>query len=642
MVVIRMITFSLLFALLATSHQARAHDGEHEGRKTESSRLSEGRAVVGMRVVDVFGQAHRLGTARSAVPVALVFLSDSCPVSRRYLPELNTFKELSASNGVSFYGVLADRYITAKAAREFVQAHGFSFPVVWDPSGELVRRLAPTVTPEAFVLSSAGELIYRGRIDNRFASIGVLRGKTTAHDLRDAVIRAGAGAPIEPRVTAPIGCFVESGTQALPETVTYRRDIAPLIAANCAECHREGSVAPFALETFDQVRRRARMISHVTAARIMPPWPAAPGIGQYRDERSLSQDQIDLLSAWLDGGTPLGEPDDAIPPPVWPARDWLMGEPDVVIEMEEAFPIPAGGPDIYRYFVIPVDIPDGHHLVGLEFRPGDPQAVHHSLVYIDYTGRARAEDAKDNDYGFSVFGKGGFMSASNPDRAIYLGGWAPGIDPINLPPGHGMPIDGRPGDAVFEVHYRPTGLATEDRSRIGLYLSKGPIENRVAGTVAGTLDVNIAPEDADYWRQVYMNVPADMRLIAVSPHMHYIGKEVVAVATLPDGTELPLLHIPNWDFRWQNVYIFREPVEIPAGSRIDAWFKFDNSSDNPSNPHAPPGWVRWGWSSDEEMCELWMRFTAKDDASIAAIRSAGNRSWGRLAEPSRPPPAFAQ
>ena len=111
-----------------------------------------------------------------------------------------------------------------------------------------------------------------------------------------------------------------------------------------------------------------------------------------------------------------------------------------------------------------------------------------------------------------------------------------------------------------------------------------------------------------------------------------------AVATLPDGSQRPLIYIPDWNFRWQNVYMYREPLALPAGSRIDAWFKFDNSSDNPANPHVPPGRVRWGWSSDEEMCELWMRFVADDPQSRHLVRRAGNLSWRRPAPVSSPPP----
>ncbi len=595
--------------------------------------------LFGLRIVDVGGQIHRLGVEDGVRPFVLVFIDRDCPVSRRYAPELNELHDRAKAAGLAFYGVVSDSLMTAEEARAFVHDHGFAFPVLWDPTADLAMRAAPTVTPEAFVVSPENEVLYRGRIDDRFASLTVLRGTVTSRDLIDVMETIGAGEAVAPRRTAAVGCFFEAwDDRGLPEAVTYTRHIAPVVAANCAECHRQGSVAPFPLETFEQVKRRARMIAYVTAEGIMPPWPAEQGYGRFRDERHLSPRQIALLSAWAQQGAPHGEAEHALPPPVWPAPDWLLGEPDLVIEMEQDFHVPAGGDDIYRYFVIPVDITANQHIVGLEFRPGDPQAVHHSLVYIDYTGRARQADEDDEGYGFSVFGTGGFMDSFDRHQAVYIGGWAPGLDPIDLPPGYGVPLRGRKGDAVFEIHYRPTGKPTKDRSRIGLYFAKEPVTQVVAGTVAGTLDVDIAPEDADYWRQVYMEVPADIRLIGVSPHMHYIGKEVKAVATLPDGSEIPLLHIPDWNFRWQNVYMYRQPLALPEGSRIDAWFKFDNSSDNPANPHVPPGRVRWGWSSDEEMCELWMRFVADDPLSRDLVRHAGNRSWRRAASLTAPPP----
>ena len=599
--------------------------------------------VFGTRIVDVEGQIHRLGVGDAldgeVAPFVLVFLDRDCPVSIRYAGDLNGFHEAARAAGVRFYGVVSDSLMSAQEARGYVRESGFAFPVLWDPTGDLAMRVGPELTPEAFVISEDDRVLYRGRIDNRFASLTVMRREITSKDLLQVLEKIGQGEPVTPRRTAAIGCFFEAwDDRALPESVTYSHHIAPLVNANCAECHRAGSVAPFALESYEQVKRRARMISYVTAEGIMPPWPAEAGFGQFRDERHLSDRQIALLSAWAEQGAPRGAEAQAVPPPQWPSPDWLMGPPDLVIEMTEAFEVPAGGEDIYRYFVIPVEILQDHHIVGLEFRPGDPRAVHHSLVYLDYSGRARARDAEDEAYGFSVFGKGGFMDSAAPGTSIYLGGWAPGIDPIKLPPGHGVPLPGRSGDAVFEIHYRPTGAPTRDRSRIGLYFAKQPVTHLVASTVAGTLDVDIAPEDADYWRQVYMTVPADIRLLGVSPHMHYIGKEVRAIATLPDGAKVPLINIPDWNFRWQNVYMYREPLALPAGTRIDAWFRFDNSSDNPANPHVPPGRVKWGWSSDEEMCELWMRFVADDPDDRAQVRRAGNSSWYRGASLSAPPP----
>ena len=590
--------------------------------------------VFGTRVVDVFGELHRLGASRGVSPFVLIFVDPQCPISARYAPELNDIAELATSAGIPFYAVLSSPFLNASQARDYVSEVGFSFPVVWDPSGDLALRLMPNVTPEVFVISPDDFVIYRGRIDDRFPSLGVLRNQITSHDLIDTVTTLAQGKKVKARHEPSVGCFFEPWSEDLPDEVTYTRDIAAIVNANCVECHHEAGVAPFSLESYQQVRHRARMAAHVTSHGLMPPWRAEKGFGEFRDERRISKRQIALISAWAAAGAPRGENEESIPAPAWPAPDWQLGEPDLVVEMQQDFLIPATGEDIYRYFVIPMELVGDRVIIATEFRPGNPKVVHHSLAYVDYTGRARQADSENEGYGLPVFGSRGVL-----DSAHYVYGWTPGLDPLNLPPDHGVPLrgDGR-GDVVFEIHYRPNGIATTDRSRMGFYFADGPVTHTTTGFVAGTVDVNIPPDEKNYWRQVYTEVPSDIRLIAVSPHMHYLGKEVRAIATLPDGTQIPLLYIPDWDFRWQNIYIYRQPLELPAGSRIDAWFKFDNSSSNPYNPHTPPVRTRWGWSSDEEMCELWMRFVSDDDAGRARVLRASDRSWSRHGNVEQPPP----
>ena len=595
--------------------------------------------VFGLRIVDVHGRVHRLGVAQGVAPYVVVFIDQHCPISARYAPEMNALSELASAAGLQFYAVLSSPLMNAAGARAYASATGFEFPVLWDPTGDLALRLKPVVTPEAFVISPEGSVLYRGRIDDRFPKLGVLRNEISSHELKDAMAAVGRGDEITRQYVPSVGCFFESWSAAsLPDDVTYTRDIAPIVNANCVECHRESGVGPFSFESYELVRHRARMMAHVTSQGIMPPWRARKGYGQFRDERYLSQRQIALIDAWARAGAPHGDDVDAIPMPVFPAPDWQLGEPDLVVEMEQAFEIPAVGEDIYRYFVMPADLPDDRIVVAAEFRPGNNKVVHHSLAYIDYSGRGRREDAKDGTYGFSVFGTGGFFDSASRDDAQYVYGWSPGLDPLDLPPDHGIPLPDKSGDAVFEIHYRPNGIATTDRSRMGLYFADGPVSNIATSFVAGTVDVDIAPNDDNYWRQVYADVPSDIRLLAVSPHLHYLGREVRVLVTLPDGSQQPLLHIQDWDFRWQNIYIYREPLKLPAGSRIDAWFKFDNSAANPYNPHHPPVPTRWGWASDEEMCELWMRFVSDDSAGRAQVVRAGNRSWSRGADVTHPPP----
>ena len=323
--------------------------------------------VVGARIVDVHGRVHRLGVSQSVSPFIVVFIDQQWPISARYAPELNEFSELAASAGLQFYGVLSSPLMNASEARDYVSGAGLLFPVLWDPSGDFALRLGPVVTPEVFVVSPDGSVIYRGRIDDRFPTLGVLRNKITSHDLRDVIGALGQGEDLRPRYTPSVGCFFEAWTAALPNEVTYTRDIAPIINANCVECHREGGVGPFSFESHELVRHRARMMAHVTSQGIMPPWRAQKGYGEFRDERFLSQRQIELIGAWSRAGAPRGANDHAIPLPIWPAPDWQLGEPDLVIEMDQDFEIPAAGDDIYRYFVMPVNLTKDRMVVAADF-----------------------------------------------------------------------------------------------------------------------------------------------------------------------------------------------------------------------------------------------------------------------------------
>ncbi len=595
--------------------------------------------IYGARVVDLEGRVHRLGIDDGVAPVALVFIDTLCPVSKRYIPELGKLHAFAAERGISFFGVMSDPLATASDARAFAAEYDIRFPVLFDPSGDLALRLDPLITPEAFLIDSADRVIYRGRIDDRFEEIGTLRNRITNHDLKDALTGVANGDHAIRR-TMPVGCFFENWRSALPESVTYHRDIEPLLRANCVECHRPGGIGPFALDSYRAAKRHASMAAFVTNRRIMPPWRAEKGFGTFRDERHLSERQIDLIAAWADLGAPEGAESDALPTAFWPEPEWRIGAPDLVLEMTEAFPIPADGPDIYRYFVIPFELLQERAIGALEFQPGNDAVVHHANIFVDYSGKARTEDAKDGAPGFSVFGTGNFFDYSGEQEAWGIGGWTPGMDPYVLPEGYAIWLPEGPGDIVFEIHYHMNGKAGEDRSRIGIRFADDPVRHWVDGMVVGTQNLAIPPETDSYWRYVRMDVPAPITLIDILPHMHYLGAEAKAVATLPGGRQVPLVHVANWDLRWQNIFVFREPLRLPAGSTIEGWLRFDNTSSNPYNPTTPPKTVTWGWGSDEEMAEFWLSFVPDDWRDRDRVIDASWHSWYRDATLREPVPTL--
>ena len=416
---------------------------------------------------------------------------------------------------------------------------------------------------------------------------------------------------------------------------TFTKDIAPIIYDNCLICHRKGDVAPFALETYDQNRRKARTIARVCEKGYMPPWKPVAGIGKFHGERRLSDAEIKLLRAWAEEGAPEGDPNDLPPLPKLPkAGSWRLGEPDVVLEMPEEFEVPADGPDIYRYFVLkmPPEMQQDQMIVGIDFKPGDASVVHHSDYFIDYAGKARQQKSTDGKPGFTVEGTGGFFEYSS--EGGFLGAWAPGSDPFRLDDGIGMELPGG-GDIVLEIHYKPSGKPAHDRSSIAFYFAKKPVTQTIGGIFMGTQDLDIPAGEKNYWRHVWMDIPVGIKILDLGPHMHYIGKEAHVTADLPDGTTQHLLSIKDWDLDWQTGYKYKSPVHLPAGSRLHMRTRFDNTDQNSDNPHVPAQRIQWGWGTEEEMCELYVTllFDNPTPRNKATLANAEWASWIRSADP---------
>ncbi|OUS24239.1 hypothetical protein A9Q99_25230 [Gammaproteobacteria bacterium 45_16_T64] len=545
--------------------------------------------IIGTRVIGTNGQFIRIGMDNGISPAALVFIDPSCAKTKDYLKDINRLHQSAHKQKIALYGVISSTTHTAKAAQAYVRKHNITAPVIYDGTGELTARLQPQISTESFMVNLSDQLIYHGNIDK----------------LSMAIDATGTDTAIKESNTATAGCPLPKA-QSLPKQVTYNQHIRPLINANCLTCHQDGGVAPFSLKSYTQSKPWAGMMAHVTQSRFMPPWKgiSAPG-HRFRNERRLTDREIALFSQWSKQGAKEGSIENLMPSPASDNSGWRLGKPDVLLTMDEAFEVPANGKDVYRYFVKKDAIPKDMVIVAVDFKPGDPAVVHHCNFFLDYDQRARKIDAKDPKPGFQVFGNGFMDYFGGSSGQFPLGAWAPGGEPVKLPEGMGIPIPAG-GDFVIEIHYHLNGKKTKDQSTVALYLAKKPIQKTVTGLFVGTQDVKIPAGEKNYWRHFYMDVSNDLDLIDIAAHMHYIGKDVKIVATLPDGAKKPLLMIKDWDIRWQNVYVYREPIFIPKGSRIDAWFSFDNSADNPANPFKKPVEMKWGWASDEEMAEIYL------------------------------------
>ncbi|MEM9659628.1 MAG: redoxin domain-containing protein, partial [Planctomycetota bacterium] len=363
---------------------------------------------------DVEGQTRRVDEKPAA---CLVFLSTSCPLAKRYTQRLNRLHEAFADSGIGIYGVFSN----AEDDRGEVIAHaekmGFAFPVVKDSNGYLARRVGAAMTPQAIVVDQQGVIRYRGAIDdNRYEN------RVKDRYLQDALTALRDGLPIVITETKSLGCSIHLPKASDVEKPTFTQHVARILQDNCQSCHRDGQVAPFAIANYDEARTWATEINAYAQARLMPPWKPAADFGQFLHDRRLTDDDLALLERWVEAGAPEG-PRSAAPPAPKYNDQWALGEPDYVLEMPEEYVIAPEGEDDYRHFIVPTDFETDRFVKASDIIPGNRQTVHHVILYVDTSGKARELDAADPGPGYTRFGDVGFEPASG------LGGWAPGTTP---------------------------------------------------------------------------------------------------------------------------------------------------------------------------------------------------------------------
>jgi hypothetical protein len=325
------------------------------------------------------------------------------------------------------------------------------------------------------------------------------------------------------------------------------------------------------------------------------------------------------------------------PVPVF-ASGWSLGEPDLVIEAPHSVTVPADGPDIFHHFVVPVEVAEDQTVAAVEFRPGNTRVVHHAVVLLDTSGAARRRDERSPEPGYTTSGGVGAPFAG------ILNVWAPGVTTHRLPDGVGMALP-KEGDILVQLHLHPSGKVETDRSRVGIYFTKKPASRLIMNNpfIFGPLSIDIPAGAKDHEVQAKVTLPVDLTITAVMPHMHLIGREIKVWANAPDGTEIPLIWVKDWNFNWQDQYIYREPIKLPKGSEVHVVGKFDNSNDNPWNPNQPPQRMLFGEETTDEMCLAVFQAIADDpDGSLAVRKTVFNNVMGQINGPSCSPEAREQ
>src|ERR1700722_16431228 len=410
--------------------------------------------------------------------------------------------------------------------------------------------------------------------------------------------------------------------------VTFNHDIAPIMFRSCSVCHRPEEAAPFSLLTYSDAKKHARQIVEVTRSHAMPPWLPEPQELKFSDELRLTDAEINLIQRWVEQGAIEGAAADLPAQPKF-VEGWRLGKPDLILTASKPLVLPPQGTDTYWNFIFPVPFDAGHEkqtrwVKAVEIRPGDKRFVHHANILLDRTGESRRRESAPGA------GFGGMeirIESQVFDPDIHLLFWKPGTIPYVEPEGMAMRLD--PGtDLILNTHLQPSGKPEVIQPRMGLYFTPHPATKLpMLVQLENDAKLDIPPGQKDFLVTDDFTLPIDVELLAIYPHAHYLGKDIQALATLPDGTQKTLIHIPNWNLNWQAVYRYAMPPRLPKGTVVSLRYVYDNTEENPLNPNHPPVRVSAGNRSADEMCHLWLQVLPVNfDAGLASEKQSDPRT----------------
>lgn len=571
---------------------------------TPSRAPTVGHAVTEFSLKDLQGVTFQLDAMQQAKLVVVTFLGVECPLAKLYAPRLSELAEEFKSRGVVLLAIDSNAQDSLAEMAHFARTYNLNIPFLRDAGNVVADQFQAERTPEVFVLDASRTVRYRGRVDDQYGfqtGVGYARPKVSRRDLAVALDQLLSNEAVEEPITRAPGCLI-GRTKPVDENceVTYSNQISRLFQKHCERCHRPGEIAPFSLNSYDEVAGWAPMIEEVVRDQRMPPWHASPEFGHFANDARLTDEEKQMLSTWVAAGAPQGDPAD-LPEPATYAVGWQIPQPDAIIKMADApFTVPAEGKVEYQYFVVDPGFTADKWVSAAECRPGNNAVVHHIIVFVVPPGQE-----------VKLMGEG--MGARD-----LLAGTAPGNPPYEAPPGIAKRI--RAGSKLlFQLHYTANGKEQQDLSSIGLVFAD---PKTITRDVTTDLAINFGfevPAGADnHPVESWQAFKEDSLLLSFMPHMHLRGKAFRYDLHLPDGTVETLLDIPKYDFNWQNSYVLAEPKFIPRGSKMHCVAHFDNSENNLANPD-PHNPVRWGDQTWEEMMIGWfVRTPAEETANLAA------------------------
>lgn len=505
--------------------------------------------------------------------VLLFVHGNGCPIVRKRLPDIKALQETYGPKGIRFFLLNANAQDTREEVAKESAEFSLDLPILLDESQVVARELGIERTGEALLIAGKERaIVYRGAIDDRL-SYQKERPSATTHPLAEALESLLAGKEIAQAQTEAPGCkisFQDPAKTKDGQAASYSDTIAPILKANCVQCHTQGGLGPFPMSNHGKVQGWAEMIKEVLLAKQMPPWQADAHVGHFSNGRSLAPEETRVIIGWINSGCPRGDGADPLEGykpelPEWgvpSAPDQVIALPKQSVEEKGVFP--------YRYVIVDSPFPGDAWIRAVQIKPGNTRVLHHVIVA-------------------SLVG----------DKERSLAGYAPGMGAQIAPPNTAIKIP-QGAKLRFQLHYTASGKPEEDETRLGIWLANYEVKKEFKTDVLINQKFLIPAGAAEHPADKSRVLKKDILLYSMNPHMHYRGKRMSYEADLPDGTRKELLSVPNYHFNWQRDYYLADPIFLPKGSKLSAHAAWDNSASNPHNPD-PTKDVRWGDQSFEEM-----------------------------------------
>lgn len=534
-------------------------------------------------LLDQFGAAHQLYYFADRDAVVLLSHSGASPLMQKTLQQFTALQADAAYQNVPFFAINADPDASRQSIRHATGET--ALPVLVDEGQLVARELQLTHGGEAILLNpKTWEIVYRGPVVDggkqylKTALNSLLNGKST-----------------QPRQVAMSGDYPAIALVDARADISYADTIAPLLQEKCVKCHRPGGIGPWAMTSYTMVRGFAPMIKEVVLTRRMPPWHADPHVNAFKEDLSLSVAEKQTLIGWINAGAPRGNGDDPLTKVGPASSDWVLGEPDLIVEFP-SFDVPASGVVDYQFFEIPTHLDKDVWVRAVQTMPGERAVLHHAIV---------------------TFGE-----PVNPGRPIRTEGdnaltqqqlmtFVPGNEQYVYPEGTGLLL--KKGSSIFsQMHYTPYGRAVTDTTRLGIYFRKDAPEHVLRHYSIINPAIEIPAGSSSHQESAYYRFHDDAVIYSLFPHAHYRGASSKFLVRYPDGREKLVLSVPHYSFNWQRYFQLDQPMEVPAGTLLIHRTTWDNSAANPFNPD-PSRTIRWGLQSSEEMLYGGVSFRYKNE-----------------------------